>query len=192
MAGLLSLVVLVLSGLILAGIVTMLFLVRRGEGPRFSASRAYDANGRDAMRALLGEEVDRVPRAQWYDPARRRVSADAETFPAYLETVAEALEAVVPDDRGLAFDPEGHAHLAAENVWVLPALSTADLRAEGLKPWDARGRLIVGLVLFNPEPPGGEATRVALPIQVLFPALEGAGRHDLIQRFEALSGRPRG
>lgn len=191
MGGLLSLLALVLSGLALAGIVTVLFLVRRGEGPRFSANRAYDANGRDAMRALLGEEVDRVPRAQWYDPARRDVSSDGDDIQAYLDTVAEALGAVVPEDRGLEFDPAGHAHLAAERVWILPALSTADLRAEGLKAWDGRGRLIVGLVLFNPEPPGGEATRLALPIQVLFPALERAGREDLITRFETLSGRTR-
>ena len=51
------------------------------------------------------------------------------------------------------------------------------------------GALVVGLVLFNPEPPGGDAKRVTLPIQVLFPALRAAGRDDLVARFEALRAR---
>jgi hypothetical protein len=68
---------------------------------------------------------------------------------------------------------------------VLPALSTADLRVELERGGDG-GRLAVGLVLFNPEPPGGDAKRVALPIQVLFPALERAGRGDLVDRFAEL------
>lgn len=51
------------------------------------------------------------------------------------------------------------------------------------------GRLVVGLVLFNPEPPGGDAKRVTLPIQALFPALERAGRGDIVARFEELRAR---
>jgi hypothetical protein len=45
------------------------------------------------------------------------------------------------------------------------------------------------LVLLNPEPPGGDARRVTLPVQVLFPALERAGREDLIRRFGEIRDR---
>ena len=65
-------------------------------------------------------------------------------------------------------------------------MSTADLRAEDLDRVADKARLVVGLVLFNPEPPGGDAKRVTLPIQALFPALERAGRGDLVERFTAL------
>ena len=53
----------------------------------------------------------------------------------------------------------------------------------------AEAALVVGLVLFNPEPPGGDAKRVALPVQVLFPALTSFGRTDLVARFEELRDR---
>jgi hypothetical protein len=103
--------------------------------------------------------------------------------------VADALRAVVPPERGLAFDSGGTASLAAERTRVLPAISTADLRAEDLDRWNDEARLVVGLVLFNPEPPGGDAKRVTLPVQALFPALERAGRGDLAARFAELRDR---
>jgi hypothetical protein len=180
---------LVLSAALLAGMVTVLVLLRKGEGPRFSVSRAYDENRREAVRVLTGEPVDRVTGEQWYDPARRRPAADDPLAGPYRDAVAEALEVVVPPDRDLAFEDDGAARLEAERTWVVPAISTADLRAEDLDRWGERARLVVGLVLFNPEPPGGDAKRVALPIQVLFPALERAGRDDLVARFEELRGR---
>ena len=44
MAGLLSILALILSATLLAGMIAVLVLLRKGEGPRFGASRAYDAN----------------------------------------------------------------------------------------------------------------------------------------------------
>jgi hypothetical protein len=192
MSGVLSIAALVVSAALMAGMVVVLILLRKGEGPRYSASRAYDANRREAVRALTGEAVDRVTGEQWFDPARRRSSPDDPVAAPYRKAVAEALEAIVPADRDLALDAGGWAWLAAERVWVLPALSTADLRAEDLDLPAQEGRLVVGLVLFNPEPPGGEATRVTLPIQALFPALVRSGRRDLVARFEALHERADG
>jgi hypothetical protein len=187
--GLIAIAALVLSAALLAGMVTVLVLLRKGEGPRFSVSRAYDENRREAVRVLTGEEVDRVTGEQWYDPARRQAAADDPLAAPYREAVAEALEAVVPPDRDLAFEDDGAARLEAERTWVVPAISTADLRAEDLDRWSERARLVVGLVLFNPEPPGGDAKRIALPIQVVFPALERAGRVDLVARFAELRRR---
>lgn len=177
---------LVLSVALLAGVVTVLVLLRKGEGPRYSVSRVYDANRREAVRLLTGEEKDRVGGEQWFEPSRRQpVPADPLAAP-YRSAVADALRAVVPAARGLAFDEDGRASLSAERTWVLPAMSTADLRAEDLDRVADKARLVVGLVLFNPEPPGGDAKRVTLPIQALFPALERAGRGDLVERFTAL------
>lgn len=180
---------LVLSVALLAGVVTVLVLLRKGEGPRYSVSRVYDANRREAVRLLTGEEKDRVGGEQWFEPSRRQpVPADPLAAP-YRSAVADALRAVVPAARGLAFDEDGRASLSAERTWVLPAMSTADLRAEDLDRVAGEARLVVGLVLFNPEPPGGDAKRVTLPIQALFPALERAGRGDLVERFAALRER---
>lgn len=177
---------LVLSVALLAGVVTVLVLLRKGEGPRYSVSRVYDANRREAVRLLTGEEKDRVGGEQWFEPSRRQpLPADPLAAP-YRSAVADALRAVVPAARGLAFDEDGRASLSAERTWVLPAMSTADLRAEDLDRVADKARLVVGLVLFNPEPPGGDAKRVTLPIQALFPALERAGRGDLVERFTAL------
>jgi hypothetical protein len=186
MSGVLAIAALVLSAGLLAFVVAVLVLLRKGEGPRYSASRAYDANRREAVRLLTGEETDRVGGEQWFEPARRRPHADDPLAEPYRAMVADALRAVVPADRGLAFDAGGTASLAAERTRVLPAVSTADLRAEDLDRWDGEARLVVGLVLFNPEPPGGDAKRVTLPIQALFPALERAGRGDLVARFAEL------
>jgi hypothetical protein len=188
MAGALSIAALILSATLLAGMIAVLVLLRKGEGPRYGASRAYDANRRDAVRALTGEEVDRVDFAQWFEPARRDAAPDDPVAGPYDEAVAEALVAVVPAARGLALEAGGRARLPVEDVTVVSALSTADLRL-GLERHGDAGRLVLGLVLFNPEPPGGDAKRVALPIQVLFPALERAGRADLVERFEELKER---
>jgi hypothetical protein len=65
------------------------------------------------------------------------------------------------------------------------------LRVDGLRaggPCGGEG-LEIGLVLVDPEPPGTDPRWVALPVQVLFPALERAGRRDLVDRFEVLAGR---
>jgi hypothetical protein len=188
-AGVIAIAVLVLSAALLAGMVGVLVLLRKGEGPRFSASRAYDENRREAVRVLTGEAVDHVTGAQWYDPARRPPTPDDPLAEPYREAVAAALAAVVPRDRGLDFETDGAARLEAEGTWVVPAVSTADLRTRDLDRWGARARLVVGIVLFNPEPPGGDAKRVTLPVQALFPALERAGRDDLVARFEELAGR---
>lgn len=195
MAGALSIAALVLSAALLAGMVAVLVLLRKGEGPRYGTSRAYDANRRDALRALTGAEVDRLDSAQWFEPARRAAAPDDPVAAPFRRAVAEALAAVVPSTHGLSVGPDGRGRLTAGDVTVLPALSTADLRAELERAGD-EGRLVVGVVLFNPEPPGGDAKRVTLPVQVLFPALERAGRGDLVARFAELRKRasspPRG
>ena len=186
MSGVLSVVVLVLSAALLAGMISVLVLLRKGEGPRYGASRAYDANRREALRLLTGEDVAHVPGDQWFDPARRRPVLDDPVAAPFRDAVCEALRAVVPEARDLSLDDRGRAWLAAERTWVLPAASTAELREADLDALSAEAALVVGLVLFNPEPPGGEAKRVALPVQVLFPALRSAGRTDLVARFEEL------
>lgn len=187
MAETLSIVALVVSSILLAVMIATLVLLRRGEGPTYGASRAYDANRREAVRILTGDQGERIPGGQWYDPRRKGPSPGAPVVAEYRAAVAEALRAVVPPDRGLAFDREGNARIAAEGARVLPAVSTADLRAE-LDRGDS-DRLAIGLVLFNAEPPGGDASRVALPVQVLFGALSRAGREDLVRRFAEIKER---
>ena len=177
---------LVLSAGLLAGMIAVLVLLRKGEGPRYSASRAYDANRREAVRVLTGQEEDRVTREQWYEPARGRPAPDDPLAVPFQRAVEEALRAVVPADRGLTVGPDGRADLAAAGTRVLAALSTADLRARDLDVEGEGKRLLVGIVMFNPEPPGGDAKRVTLPVQALFPALERAGRRDLIERIGRL------
>lgn len=186
MAGAISIAALLLSAALLAGMITVLILLRKGEGPRYGASRAYDANRREALRVLTGEDVEHVRGDQWFDPARRRSLPDDPVAASFRDAVSEALRAVVPATRDLSLDYRGRAWLAAERAWVLPAVSTAELRESDLDALGADAALVVGLVLFNPEPPGGDAKRVALPVQVLFPALRRAGRSDMVSRFEAL------
>lgn len=186
MSGAISIAALVLSAILLAGMIVVLVLLRKGDGPRYGASRAYDANRREALRVLTGKDVDSVPGDQWFDPARRRPLAEDPVAAPFRDAVTDALRAVVPAARELSVDDRGRAWLAGENAWVLPAVSTAELRATDLDALGAEAALVVGLVLFNPEPPGGDAKRVALPIQVLFPALRNAGRDDLVARFERL------
>ena len=186
MSSFLSLAALFVSAILLAGMIFVLVLLRKGEGPRYSASRAYDANRREAVQVLTGAAVDRVTGEQWYDPARRHPAPDDPLAAAFRRSVGEALAAVVPAERGLAADAEGRVELAAAETRVLAALSTADLRALDLDREAEGARLLVGIVLFNPEPPGGDAKRVTLPVQALFPALAAAGRGDLVRRFERL------
>lgn len=185
MAGTLAIVALVVSGLLLGTMILALVLLRKGEGPRYSASQAYESHRRDALRALTGEEVDALPGGQWYAPAFDEAGAGGELAASHRELAREALLAVAPKNAGLTFDERGGAVLEGGQVRVFPAVSTAALREADL-PDRETGRLAVGLVLFNPEPPGGEATSVTLPVQALFPALERAGRHDIVGRFEAL------
>ncbi len=170
----------------LAGMLFVLVLLRRGDGPRYGASRAYDANRRQALRVLTGEDAESVPGEQWFDPARRRSRPDDPARTLFREAVSDALRAVVPAERSMSLDDHGRAWLAAEKTWVLAAMSTAELREADLDALGEEAALVVGLVLFNPEPPGGDARRVTLPVQVLFPALRQAGREDLVTRFEAI------
>lgn len=188
MAGL-AIAALVASVVLLAFMFAVLVSLRRGEGPTVRASRLYDANRRDAVRVLLGEPVDRVEGPQWYDPRRKAATPVDPAAAVYRDAVADALAAVVPAERGLRREDDGSLALPGEQAWVVPALSTADLREAGIERWDDRGRLTIGLVLFNPEPPGADARRVVLPVQVLFPALARAGRTDLIRLFESLRER---
>jgi hypothetical protein len=185
-------VALVVSATLLAGMITVLVLLRKGEGPRYSASRAYDANRREAVRVLTGVEVDRVTTEQWYDPARREPAPDDPRAAPFRRVVEEALGAILPDGRGLRVETDGWMDLTGAGTRVLASLSTADLRAEDLDRAGEGRRLVVGIVLFNPEPPGGDASRVALPVQALFPALERAGRGDLVGRFRELGGKTEG
>ncbi|HUF90370.1 MAG TPA: hypothetical protein VMR66_10390 [Gemmatimonadota bacterium] len=186
MPDLLPIVALVVSAGLLAGMIVVLVLLRKGEGPRYSASRAYDANRREAVRVLTGREEDRVTREQWYDRARGQPAPDDPIAAPFRRVVEEALRVVVPPDRDLTVGPDGRADLAAAGARVLAALSTADLRARDLDGEGEGMRLLVGIVLFNPEPPGGDAKRVTLPVQALFAALERAGRADLVDRFRRL------
>ena len=182
-----AIVALAFSTLLLGTAITLLVMLRRGDGPVYSASRLYDANRREAVRLLLGLETDAPPVDQWFVASREPIS-DPATERELREVTVEALGAVVPADRGFAVESSGHA--SVEGARVVTAMSTADLRASGvLDAWDEERGLLVGMVLLNPEPPGGDARRVTLPVQVLFPELEHAGRRDLILRFHGLRDR---
>lgn len=185
---LIAAIVFVLSASFLAVMIGVLVLLRKGEGPRYGASRAYDANRREALRLLSGTATDRVPGEQWYDPTRRERRPHEPEAEPFRAAVFDALRAIVPESHGPLIESNGGGILlAGEDTRVIPAISTADLRAA--LGDEAGPRLTIGLVLFNPEPPGGEATRVALSIRALFPALAAAGREDLIGRFEEIRAR---
>ena len=190
MAWMAAIVALAVSVLLLGTVLTILVMLRRGDGPVYGANRLYDANRREAIRLLTGAEVEGLRGEQWFLRARREAARGDPLEAEVGAAVVEALRAVVPADRGLAIDAEGRARL--KDALVVPAISTADLRAsDALEAWQARSgtELLIALVLVNPEPPGGDARRVALPVQILFPALERAGRGDLVQRFAALRER---
>ena len=183
----LGIAALVISVLFLAGMVTVLVLLRKGEGPTFSANREYDANRREAVRVLTGELVDRVPGDQWYRPERNRVIAADPVADRYVRAVGDALGATMLKDRRLTIHDDGAATIGDDQARIVPAVSTADLRERLRSSAGYEGRLVIGLVLFNPEPPGGDARHVALPVQILFHALESAGRGDLVREFEQLA-----
>ena len=182
-----AIVALALSAFLLASIVVVLVLLRRGDGPTYGTSRLYDANRREAIRLLTGERVEAISGEQWF--LRGGPAADEELARNFRDAALEAMRAAVPADRGLAVDGD-RARLAGAEI--VPAVSTVDFRdalaREPARDGTTEG-LLVALVLVNPEPPGGDAGRLALPIQVLFPALERAGRGDLVQRFAALRDR---
>ena len=96
MSGAISIAALVLSVVLLAGMISVLVLLRKGEGPRYGASRAYDANRREALRVLTGEDVHHVPGDQWFDPARRRPVPDDPVAAPFRDAVFEALDADPP------------------------------------------------------------------------------------------------
>ena len=182
-----AIVALVLSTLLLGTVITLLVMLRRGDGPVYSASRAYDTNRREALRLLLGDEVEAPPREQWFVTAPHEPISHTALENEFREAATEALRLAVPADRKLAIDPNGRITVAGARV--VPALSTADLRDPAVLETCDDGGLLVGLVLVNPEPLGGDARRLALPVQVLFPALERMGREDLIHRFSELRRR---
>lgn len=176
-------VAVLLSFLLFLTVLVVLVLVRRGDAPARRTSREYDASRREAVRLLTGAESVPATSRSW----RRRVGVGGDTHleVPFRSALAEALRVAVPPDRGLVLEPDGTARLARD-ARVVAAVSTTGLRARG--PGGGDG-LAIGLVLVDPEPPGADPRWVALPVQVLFPALERAGRTDLVERFEDLARR---
>ncbi|HKY60948.1 MAG TPA: hypothetical protein VJP59_08050 [Gemmatimonadota bacterium] len=172
-----------LSFLLFLAVLAVLVLVRRGDAPSRRTSREYDASRREAVRLLTGAESAPATSRSW---TRRAGSAgDGPLEAPFRSALAEALRVAVPGDRGLVVEPDGTARLAGD-ARIVAAVSTAGLRARG--PGEGDG-LSIGLVLVDPEPPGADPAWVALPVQVLFPALERAGRTDLVERLEGLARR---
>lgn len=167
------------------GVLTVLVLIRRGDAPRYRASREYDASRREAVRLMTGGGPATGIRP-WYRRERRRACPDDPLRQPYREAAVEALQIAIPAGRHPRIEADGTARLS-DGVRVLPEVSTADLRE---RPGDGSG-LEIGLVLVNPEPPGNNPRRVSLPVQVLFPALERAGRADLVERFREMAERIR-
>lgn len=172
-----------LSFLLFLAVLVVLVLVRRGDAPAGRTSREYDASRREAVRLLTGADSAPATSRSW--KRRVGVAEDAALEARFRSVLAEALRVAVPHDRGLVVEPDGTARLARD-ARIVAAVSTTDLRARG--PGGGDG-LAIGLVLVDPEPPGTDPRWVALPVQVLFPALERAGRADLIDRFEGLARR---
>lgn len=175
-------IVVLLSFLFFLTVLVVLVLLRRGDAPARRTSPEYDASRREAVRLLTGLESAPATSRSW----RRRAGLTEEgpLEASFRSTLAEALRVVVPDDRGLVVEADGTARMAGD-ACIAAAVSTEGLRARGPKG----GGLEIGLVLVDPEPPGTNPRWVALPVQVLFPALERAGRIDLVERFEGLAGR---
>ena len=172
-----------LSVLFFLTVIVVLVMVRRGDAPSRRTSREYDASRREAVRLLTGLETPPATSRSW----RRGVGAaeDGPLEASFRSALAEALRVAVPGDRGLVVLPDGTARLDRD-ARIVAAVSTAGLRSRG--PGGGRG-LEIGLVLVDPEPPGTNPRWVALPVQILFPALERAGRTDLVDRFEGLARR---
>lgn len=179
-------VAVLLSLAMFLGVLAVLVLVRRGDAPAYRASPEYDASRRDALRLLIGASPE-LPARAWYRRGRRQASPGDPLRQPFRAAVAEALRVAVPAGEDVRIAPDGTARLSG-GARVLPEVSTADLRV--LPPGDGSG-LEIGLVLVNPEPPGNDPRRVSLPVQILFPALERAGRSDLVERFRGLAERIR-
>jgi hypothetical protein len=176
-------IAMLLSFLLFLAVLAVLVLIRRGDAPPRRTSREYDASRREAVRLLTGAETAPATSRSW---SRRVTSAeDGPLEASFRSALVEALRIAVPPDRGLVVEHDGTARLAHDSR-IFGAVSTAGLRARG--PGDGHG-LAIGLVLVDPEPPGTDPRWVALPVQVLFPALERAGRTDLVDRFEGLARR---
>ena len=173
-----------LSFLLFLAVLVLLVLVRRGDAPRMRTSPEYDARRREAVRLLTGAGPG-APLRSWYRRERGRPIPDDPLREPFRRAVAEALRVTVPGERGVRIEPDGTARLAS-GARVVPELSTAEFRERATG--DEKG-LEIGLVLVNAEPPGNDPRRVALPVQVLFPGLERAGRPDLVDRFRELAGR---
>jgi hypothetical protein len=172
-----------LSFLLFLAVVAVLVLVRRGDAPTQRTSREYDASRREAVRLVPGAESAPATSRCW---SRRVASTEDGPIEApFRSALAEALRVAVPHDHGLVVERDGTARLGRD-ARIVAAVSTAGLRERG--PGDGDG-LAIGLVLVDPEPPGTDPRWVALPVQVLFPALERAGRTDLVDRFEGLARR---
>jgi hypothetical protein len=176
-------IVVLLSLLFFLGVLVVLVLVRRGDAPSRRTSPEYDASRREAVRLLTGLESATATSRSW----RRGVgpAEDGTLEASFRSALAEALRVAVPGDRGLVVEADGTAQLGRD-ARIVPAVSTDGLRARGP---GGDGGLEIGLVLVDPEPPGTNPRWVALPVQVLFPALERAGRMDLVDRFEGLARR---
>lgn len=178
-----------LSFLLFLGVLVVLVLVRRGDAPSRRTSREYDASRREAVRLLTGADSAPATSRSWRREAgpagSTRDAGDAALEAPFRSALAEALPVAVPGDRGLVVEPDGTARLGRD-ARIVAAVSTAGLRARGRGGGDG---LEIGLVLVDPEPPGADPGWVALPVQVLFPALRRAGRADLVDRFEGLARR---
>lgn len=170
-----------LSLALFVGVLVLLVLVRRG-APARRTSPEYDASRRQAIRLLTGADPAH-PVTTWHRDARRQAVPGDPLRKPFRAAVREALEVAVPAGRGLTIERDGTARLA--DARVFPEVSTAELRTRAREG----SGLEIGLVLVNAEPPGDDPRRVALPVQVLFPALERAGRADLVARFGSLAER---
>lgn len=170
-----------LSLLLFVAVLIVLVLVRSGDAPTRRTSAAYDASRREAVRLLTGEDSAPATHRSWRRGNGTAREAGLEA--SFRSAVADALRVAVPPDRGLVLEPDGTARLAGARV--VAAVSSAGLRARGRGNGD---ELVIGVVLVDPEPPGVDPRWVALPVQVLFPALQQAGRMDLVARFEGLAG----
>src|SRR5687768_4891259 len=104
MAWMTAIVALAVSVLLLGTVLTILVMLRRGDGPVYSANRLYDANRREAIRLLTGVEVEGLPREQWFLRARREAARGDPLEAEVGAAVVEALRAVVPADRGLTIE----------------------------------------------------------------------------------------